>query len=140
MFNRHGVPKSRIEVLAQVPFFAGLPPKVIARIDSNIDEVTVPKGHMLTEQGRGAFEAFIIADGTAEVQVNGEVVGETSVGEMIGEIGILRNALRSATVTATTPMRLLVVNPQKLDWLFDNPTLKQRLQENLDHHLAGPQP
>jgi CRP/FNR family cyclic AMP-dependent transcriptional regulator len=140
MFKRHGVPSTRIEFLKQVPFFEGLPDKALARIDSHLDEVTVPAGRTLTEQGRGAYETFIVAEGTAEVSIGGEVVAHTSVGELIGEIGVLKNTLRTATVTATTPMRLLVVGPRELDWLFDDPVLAERVQANLDKHLAGPQP
>ena len=140
MFTRHGVPRSRIEFLGTVPFFAGLSPKVLARIDSHIDEVNVSAGRTLTEQGTGAYEAFIIAEGVAEVRVGGKVVGETSVGEMIGEIGVLKRTLRTATVVATTPMRLLVINPRELSWLFDDPKLAARVEENLARHLAGPQP
>ena len=140
MFNRHGVPSSRIDFLKRVPFFEGLPDKALARIDSHLDEVSVPAGRTLTEQGRGAYETFIVAEGTAEVQIGGEVVGETSVGELIGEIGVLKNRLRSATVTAKTPMLLLVVGPRELDWLFEDPTLAERIQANLDRHLAGPGP
>ena len=50
-----------------------------------------------------------------------KVVGETSVGELIGEIGVLQRTTRTATVTAKTPMRLLVLSPQELKWLFDDP-------------------
>jgi CRP/FNR family cyclic AMP-dependent transcriptional regulator len=140
MFNRHGVPTTRLEFLGEVPFFEGLPDKALARIDSHLDEVTVPAGRVLTEQGRGAYETFIVAEGTAEVRVGDDVVGETSVGELIGEIGVLKNTLRTATVTAKTPMRLLVLGPRELDWLFDDPTLHERVQANLDKHLSGPQP
>ena len=140
MFKRHGVPNARIEFLRQVPFFEGLPDKALARIDSHLDEVTVPAGRTLTEQGRGAYETFIVAEGTAAVSIGGEVVGSTSVGELIGEIGVLKNTLRTATVTATTPMRLLVLGPRELDWIFDDPILAERVQANLDKHLAGPQP
>jgi CRP/FNR family transcriptional regulator, cyclic AMP receptor protein len=140
MFKRHGVPNARIEFLRQVPFFEGLPDKALARIDSHLDEVTVPAGRTLTEQGRGAYETFIVAEGTADVSIGGEVVNQTSIGELIGEIGVLKNTLRTATVTATTTMRLLVLGPRELDWLFDDPILAERVQANLDKHLAGPQP
>jgi CRP-like cAMP-binding protein len=140
MFNRHGVPAARLEFLATVPFFEGLPPKALARIDKHLDEVSVDAGRVLTEQGRGAYETFIVAAGTAEVRVSGELVGETAVGELIGEIGVLKNTLRTATVTAKTPMRLLVVGPRELDWLFDDPVLAARVQANLEKHLAGKQP
>ncbi len=140
MFNKHGVPRSRIELLGQVPFFEGLSKNVLARIDSHVDEVSIPAGRKLTEQGTGAYEAFIIAEGEAEVKVGGEVVGHTEVGELIGEIGVLKRTLRTATVTATTPMKLLVINPRELTWLFDDPKLAARVQQNLDKHLQGPQP
>jgi len=140
MFSKHGVPRSRVEFLGTVPFFEGLPNKALARIDSHIDEVQVSAGRKLTEEGTGAYELFIIAEGTAEVRVGGKVVGETSVGELIGEIGVLQRTTRTATVTAKTPMRLLVLSPQELKWLFDDPKLAERVKQNLDRHLAGPQP
>jgi CRP/FNR family cyclic AMP-dependent transcriptional regulator len=115
----------------------GLPDKVLARIDSHLDEVKVPAGRKLTLEGGGSYEAFIIEEGTAEVQIGDEVVGETEVGELIGELGILRNAKRAATVTAKTPMRLLVINPRDLHWLLENKTLADRVQANLDKHTGG---
>ena len=140
MFNKHGVTRSRIEFLGDVPFFEGLPKKALARIDSHIDEVRVSAGRKLTEEGTGAYELFIIAEGEAEVQVGDEVVGTTSIGELIGEIGVLKKSRRTATVTSLTPMTLLVINPRELSWLFDDPKLAARVQQNLDRHLAGPQP
>jgi len=139
MFHRHGVPRSRIEFLAEVPFLQGVPKKELARIDSHIDEVHFSAGRTLTTQGAGADEVFIVADGVAEVRVGEEVVGETSVGELIGEIGVLKHVPRTATVIAKTPMHLLVINPRELDWLFDDPKLAERVQQNLERHLGGPQ-
>src|SRR5688500_13692072 len=100
MFHRHGVPRERIDVLRQVPFFEGLSTKVLSRIDQHLDEVNVPKGRMLTSQGEGAYEAFIIADGVAEVRIDDKPVRDTEVGELIGEIGVLKHTLRTATVVA----------------------------------------
>lgn len=137
MFQRHGVPKSRIDFLREVPMLQGLPDKVLARIDSHVDEVDVPAGRDLTVEGTGAYEAFIVADGVAEVVIGGEHVRDTTVGEMIGEIGVLRHVPRTATVRATTPMRLLVINPRDMDWLFEDRTLSQRVQENLARHTGG---
>ena len=139
MFHRHGVPRSRIEFLAEVPFLQGLPHKELSRIDSHIDEVHFAPGRTLTEEGAAAEEVFIIADGVAEVKVGDEVVRETYVGELIGEVGVLKHVPRTATVTAKTPMHLLVINPRELDWLFEDPKLAERVQQNLDQHLAGPQ-
>ncbi|HET9500326.1 MAG TPA: cyclic nucleotide-binding domain-containing protein [Marmoricola sp.] len=138
MLNRHGPPRSRIEFLGTVPLFEGLSERVLARIDSHLDDVQVPAGKVLTRQGSGADEAFIVADGEADVSVAGDVVATSGVGEMIGEIGVLRHTPRSATVTARTPMRLLVINPRDLQWLFDDKTLAARVQDNLARHTASP--
>lgn len=134
---KHGVPKSRLDFLSEVPIFRGLPDKVLARIDSHVDDVDVPAGRKLTVEGTGSYEAFIIADGTADVRIGDKVVRQTEVGEMIGEIGILKHTLRTATVTATTPMRLLVIHPRDIAWLFDDPTLAKRVEDNLAQHLAN---
>ena len=53
---------------------------------------------------------------------------------MIGEIGILEHTERTASVTALTPMHLLVINPRDVDWLFEDATLAKRVQENLARH------
>jgi len=134
---KHGVPKARLDFLRKVPMLEGLPDKVLARIDSHLDEVTVPAGRKLTVEGGGSYEAFIVAEGTAEVRVGDDAVAETTVGEMIGEIGVLKNVPRAATVTAMTPMRLLVISPRDLGWLLENETLSKRVQDNLARHTGG---
>ena len=140
MFDRHGVPKSRIEVLRKVPMFEGLPQKVLARIDSHCGEINAHPGRTLIHEGDASQEAFIVADGNAEIRIGDEVVRQTDVGEMIGDIGVLEKRPRTATVTAVTDMRLLVLNGRDLDWLFQDKRLAARVQENLERHLAGPQP
>ena len=140
MFNRHGVPRSRLEILRKVPMFEGLSDKVLAQIDTHIDEVDVPAGRELTTEGAYADQAFIVEEGVAEVRIDAEVVGETIVGEMIGEIGVLAKTPRTATVTARTPMRLLVITPRAVNWLLEDETLNARVKENLVRHLGGQQP
>jgi CRP/FNR family transcriptional regulator, cyclic AMP receptor protein len=138
MFHRHGVPRERIDVLRQVPFFDGLSTKVLSRIDQHLDEVTVPEGRVLTTQGEGSYEAFVVADGVAEVRIDDEPVRDTEVGELIGEIGLLEHTLRTATVVAKTPMRLLVLNSRELSSLLDeDKKVAERVQENYARHLDG---
>lgn len=131
---KHGVAVTRLEFLRSVPLFSGLPDNVLARIDSHMDEVDWPAGRSLTVQGKGSYEAFVIAEGTAEVSIDGQVKRHAGPGEMIGELGVLQRGPRTATVTAQTPMRLLVINPRDLDWLFEDPVLAQRVQDNVQLH------
>ena len=136
MFQRHGVPRERIDVLREVPFFEGLSRKHLARIDGYLDEVNVEPGRVLTTEGEGAYEAFIIADGVAEVRKHGEVIRDTEIGELIGEIGILKHSLRTATVVAKTPMRLLVFNGNQMRaLLLEDKKVAERVEQNLDRHL-----
>jgi CRP-like cAMP-binding protein len=120
--------------------FEGLPRKVLARIDSHCDEIDVDAGQVLTHEGGASREAFVVASGDAEVRVGDEVVRQTEVGELIGDIGVLQRRARTATVTALTEMRLLVINGRDLDWLFEDEQLAARVRANLERHLAGPQP
>jgi CRP/FNR family transcriptional regulator, cyclic AMP receptor protein len=138
MFQRHGVPRERIDVLRQVPFFEGLSAKALSRIDQHLDEVSVPKGRVLTSQGEGAYESFVIADGVAEVRIDDKPVRDTEVGELIGEIGVLEHTMRTATVVAKTPMRLLVLNSREMSALMhEDPTIAERVQQNYTRHLQG---
>jgi len=125
-------------VLRQVPFFEGLSNKVLARIDKHLDDVNVSAGRVLTAQGESAYEAFIIADGIAEITVDDKPVRDTEIGELIGEIGILKHTLRSATVVAKTPMRLLVLDAREMNALLhEDKKVAERVQENLTRHLEG---
>ncbi len=140
MFNRNGVPQSRLEFLRSLTLFDGVDDKTLSRIDHLLTQTTVQPGKVLTEQGAGSFEAFIVAEGTAEVTINGQIVGSAEPGELIGELGVLEHKSRSATVTAATPMTLLVLNPSELRTLIHEESLADRLQANIARHRGGAQP
>lgn len=139
MFRKHGVPQSRIEFLRSVPTFEGLSDKVLARIDGHLNDASVPAGRELTHQGAAAYEAFIVVEGEADVLVDGTKIDTTGPGNLVGEVGVLQHTSRNATVVARTPMRLLVVDPREIHWLFEDPTLAARIRDNeARHHGAAP--
>jgi len=138
MFSRHGVPKSRIEFLRSVSMFDGLSTHVLERLDAHLDEVSVPAGTHLTAEGANAYESFIVLEGTASVTVDGVEVGEVGPGELVGEVAVLQHSRRTATVTTTAPMQLLVINSREIGWLFTDDQLSERVRENLARHLGGP--
>jgi len=140
MFGRKGVPQSRLELLRGVPLFEGLSDKVLARIDSLTAESTLRAGHQLTTQGEPSNQAFVIIEGSAEVRINGEVVREALPGELVGELGVIDHTTRTATVTATTPMRVLVMNPGEVLTLLQQDGHSGRVRENVERHREGPQP
>src|SRR5215210_573374 len=96
--------------LRSVPPFDSLPEDVRQKFAVWVGELKVDAGRHLAEQGDYAYELYVIEDGTAEVQQDGERIAELGTGEFFGEMGVLERAPRNATVVASTPMRLLTLS------------------------------
>jgi CRP-like cAMP-binding protein len=78
-------------------------------VAQHAEEVDVPAGKRLAAEGELAYEFFVIRAGTAEVDVGGEVKNTLGPDDFFGEIGVLEEErVRAATVTATSPMKLVV--------------------------------
>ena len=95
--------------LQQLDLFRALPKSDLARVAQWTDEVDVPEGTVLGREGSVAYEFFVIEDGSAKVEVGDQHVTDLGPGEWFGEIGLLASERRTATVTASTPMRLAVI-------------------------------
>ena len=98
--------------LKSVPLFSGLGKKDRELVARFADQVDVPAGKALTAEGGPSHEFFVIASGTASVTRKGKEVARLDAGDFFGEIGVLRSEPRTATVTALTPMKLLVLFDQ----------------------------
>jgi|SRR5689334_20072347 len=95
--------------LADIPLFASLTAEERERLASCLREVTVEAGTSLATQGDNAYEVFFIEAGEAEVRRDGEVLATLAAGDVLGEIGILVTGTRTASVVATSPMRVLAL-------------------------------
>lgn len=105
----------RTEFLRKVTLFNGLRRRQLRSVGSLMTGIDVPAGRTLCEAGRRGHEFFIIKDGEVEVS-NGVVLGR---GQFFGEMALLNDQPRSATVTATTPCVLLVLSRQEFAKLRD---------------------
>jgi CRP-like cAMP-binding protein len=95
--------------LKDVPLFADLSRRDRRLVAQHADEIEVTAGETLMEEGRLAYELFVIEEGTADVRRGGVKVAEVGPGEVVGEIGVLNRGVRSATVVASSPMKLIVM-------------------------------
>jgi CRP-like cAMP-binding protein len=95
--------------LASLSLFGGLPDEDRERLAPLVDELRVDEGVTLTSEGDYAYQLFVIVDGTAEARRDGTLLRELNAGDFFGEIGLLFTGRRTATVVATSPMRLAVV-------------------------------
>lgn len=95
--------------LKTIPLFSHLNRKELALVARHCDEAEAEPGQVLAREGEVAREFMLIKDGTATVTKKGAVINHLGPGDFFGEIGLLETSRRVATVTADTPMRLIVM-------------------------------
>lgn len=128
---------SKRDLLASLPLFRACTAKELKHIEALVDEASVEAGAQLTKQGDVGTQAFVVVSGEAEVQVDGAQVATIGAGELIGEMSLLdRTSRRSATVIATTPMDLLVLDPRSFSTLLDShPSVTRQIAIGLAERL-----
>jgi CRP/FNR family cyclic AMP-dependent transcriptional regulator len=100
----------KIELLRRIPLFAECTKAELIEVAISADEREAASGQDLTEQGQRGREFFILVEGAVAVRRNGRKLADLGPGDWFGEIAILTYTPRTATVTATSPVRLLVIS------------------------------
>jgi len=91
-------------MLGKVPLFAGLDAREREQIARSMVERRFAAGDTITQEGAGGVGFFVVEDGQAEVAVGGEPRGTLGPGDYFGEIALLNDSARTATIVATTDM------------------------------------
>lgn len=105
--------------LKAVPLFSSLSKKQLEALARWTDEVDVQQDKHLADEGDFAYEFFLIREGTASVEKEGEHIRELGPGDFFGEIGLIESERRTATVIATSPMRLIVMSGRDFRHMAD---------------------
>ncbi|MCL4456225.1 MAG: cyclic nucleotide-binding domain-containing protein [Nitrospirae bacterium] len=127
-----------IEYLSHVPLFNSLPPEEIHSLVVHVHERNFKQGTRIITEGEDGFELYIIEKGSVEVSHQGEIVATLGPSEIFGEMALLTNEVRQATVTAVTDVMLLEIHKSDFDRLLQaSPQLKQEVQNLYDAHLKG---
>jgi CRP-like cAMP-binding protein len=127
----------KVEALKRAPLFEGLSRKELALLASVTDDLAVEPGTVLCREGRIGSEFFVIVDGDADVTQGGKRIATLSGGEFVGEIALLTSAKRTATVTATTPLRCFVLTQSAFRRVVaDNPTVQVKVMKSLGDRVA----
>jgi CRP/FNR family cyclic AMP-dependent transcriptional regulator len=108
-----------LDHLASVPLFASCSRKELQTIARASDELSIPAGKSLVEQGDVGRECFVILEGSATVKRNGRKVATLGPGAYFGELSLLDKGPRTATVTADTPMTVLVLGPREFSAVLE---------------------
>lgn len=127
---------SKVEMLRKVPLFSGLSQRQLEQIAKLADEIEVPAGRQLATVGESGHELFVIVDGEASVRAKGGRTVRLGYGDFFGEMSLVDGGPRSATVVATTPMKLLVVSHREF-WslLNEAPQVAGKIMRTLSQRL-----
>ena len=119
------------EAILEVPLFEELPIKALSKINEKLDAVLLPPNEAVFEKGEEADSMYIIESGRAQVELENPIVLEP--GDYFGEMGLINNNPRNATITTLEEVKLLQLKKEDLEELFDeHPVLFQAIEAKLE--------
>jgi CRP/FNR family transcriptional regulator, cyclic AMP receptor protein len=122
--------------LKSIWLFSSCTGSELRKIRSSLDELEVPKGKLLVEEGRIGLEFFLIVDGKASVIRNGKKVATLGPGGYFGELALLDRRPRSASVVSETEMDVLVLSQRQFNGLLQSvPTIGRKLLAAMANRL-----
>jgi CRP/FNR family cyclic AMP-dependent transcriptional regulator len=122
--------------LKSIWLFSSCTASELRKIRSSLDELEVPKGKVLVEEGRIGLEFFLIVDGKAAVTRNGKKVATLGPGGYFGELALLDRRPRSASVVSETDMDVLVLSQRQFNGLLQSvPTIARKLLAAMANRL-----
>ncbi len=121
------------ERLRTLPLFGDLDAHDLAQVARWVDEVRAQPGTLLFEQGSMPYELFVIEHGSADVVRDGEPIATLGAGDVVGEIAVLGQQRRMASVIATTELLALALPVEGLQSLAaEMPELGEELRSLMD--------
>jgi CRP/FNR family transcriptional regulator, cyclic AMP receptor protein len=136
-FGRRITKNDKVELIRSVPLFARCSKKELGEIASLADEIDLPEQKTLIRQGERGREFFVLLDGEVDIVRDGTKIDTMHAGDFFGEIALVSNVPRTATATATTPIRVLVITDRDFRMLLDHsPQLQLKVLEALAERLA----
>jgi len=125
-------------LLKSVPLFATCGNRELERLGMLVDEVSLPAGRILFNQGDHASELFIVVDGQVRVDRDGTNIAIRGPGEFFGEMALVSEGTRMATASCESDCRFLVLGHREFHSLMDEfPALKMRVLETLAERVRS---
>ena len=128
---------AKMELLKSAPLFAGCSKSELRALASSADELDLREGTVLTREGRAGREFFVLVSGTAKVTKNGRKVADLGEGDWFGEIALLTDTPRTATVTATSAVDVLVITDRSFRRTVETmPSIALKILSSVGDRLA----
>ena len=126
-----------MELIRRAPLFARCSRAEMKEIVKLADEIDLREGKEMTREGSPGREFFVLLEGTADVKKNSRKVNTLGPGDFFGEIALVSQAPRTATVIATSHVRALVITDRSFRRLLDDsPQVKTKVMEAMAMRLA----
>jgi CRP/FNR family cyclic AMP-dependent transcriptional regulator len=128
---------AKVELIKSVPLFSECSRKHLSEIAAIADEIDLKEGKELTKEGRPGREFFILVEGTADVKKGSRRINQMDAGDFFGEISLVTQRPRTATVTATSPVRALVITDRSFRTLLEHqPEIQGKVMSALAARLG----
>ena len=123
---------TKLELLKSVPLFASMSRKDLEEVERLADQVDVPAGRVMMKQGDHGNEMYVIATGSVRVERSGKEIATLGPGQAVGEMSLLSEGPRLATVTTLEPTTTFVLGHREFHTLLaDSAELRQCIFDNV---------
>jgi CRP/FNR family cyclic AMP-dependent transcriptional regulator len=127
----------KVELIRKAPLFAHCSKRELEQIAQIADEIDLREGKEMTRQGSRGREFFVLLEGETNVKKDGRKINTLGPGDFFGEIALVSDTPRTATVTATSPVRALVITDRSFKRLLqDIPEIQAKVLSALAERLA----
>jgi CRP/FNR family transcriptional regulator, cyclic AMP receptor protein len=126
-----------LDHLAQIPLFSHCSKKDLRLVSRQLTELDIDEGAVLLSEGERATYFLVVVEGSLAVRRNGRKVATLGPGEVVGEMALLMDRPRTATVSAAEPSKVLVGERRSFEALLDEvPGLAKKVLKSLAHRVA----
>ena len=130
------MPDQKLDMLHSIPLFSKLRRSDLERLGQLADVVDVDTGRVLMREGDIGSQMFVIASGRVRVEKAGAMINDLGPGTWVGEIALLSEGPRTATVTVSEPSRLFVVSHSDFHSLMDElPSVRAAVLDSVAERL-----
>jgi CRP-like cAMP-binding protein len=118
-----------------VPWFNACTDEQLAEVARLAEPLDIHAGEVILREGRLGRELYVILEGTATVTRDGRIVNVKHAGDYFGELAAIESVPRTATVTATTDLKVLIIGPREFDAMMEIPGFRNALLVSMSRRL-----
>jgi CRP-like cAMP-binding protein len=126
-----------IELMKAIPWFAECTDEQLTEVVRLAERLDIDEGEVILREGRLGRELFVILDGTVTVTRGERVVNLLGPGDYFGELAAIEAVPRTATVTATSDLQVLIIGPREFDAIMEIPGVRNALLVTMSRRIRA---